>query len=84
MYYVESGGVDVTVDGETVPLEAGEALRVDAAESRQIVNRDASHVSCWSGRRADRRPGSTGNPPPEAYFIWITARTVTTFINTER
>ncbi len=41
MYYVESGGVDVTVDGETVPLEAGEALRVDAAESRQIVNRDA-------------------------------------------
>lgn len=38
---MESGAVDVTVGGETVTLEPGEVLRVDAAETRQIRNRDA-------------------------------------------
>ncbi|WP_336037345.1 cupin domain-containing protein [Halobacterium yunchengense] len=40
VYYVVEGGVDVVLGTETVSLDEGEALRVDATETRQITNRD--------------------------------------------
>ncbi|MFC3476935.1 cupin domain-containing protein [Halobacterium litoreum] len=39
VYYVVDGVVDVEVGDETVTLEAEEAIRLDAGESRQIFNR---------------------------------------------
>lgn len=41
VYLLLDGEATVTVDGEDVPLDAGDALRVDPASSRQIQNGDA-------------------------------------------
>ncbi|MFU8867797.1 cupin domain-containing protein [Natronococcus sp.] len=38
VYYVVEGRVDVEVDGETVSLEGGDAIRLDPEETRQIHN----------------------------------------------
>lgn len=40
VYYVVEGGVAVDVEDETVALDEGEALRIDPADTRQIVNGD--------------------------------------------
>lgn len=40
VYYVVEGGVDVQFGEESVPLEEGEAIRVDPEEQRRILNRD--------------------------------------------
>lgn len=40
VYYVVEGGVDVDFGVETVALEEGEAIRIDADEQRQVRNRD--------------------------------------------
>lgn len=39
IYYVTKGKADVDLTGETITLEAGEALRLDASETRRIHNR---------------------------------------------
>lgn len=40
IYYVESGAVDVDVNGESVSLAEGEAIKLDAEDTRQVRNRD--------------------------------------------
>lgn len=40
IYYVESGSVDVTVNGDTVTLNEGEVIRIDPEDTRQIQNRN--------------------------------------------
>ncbi|MCF2207041.1 cupin domain-containing protein [Halobacterium salinarum] len=40
VYYVADGGVDVVFDDETVSLDAGDAIRVDATDDRQLHNGD--------------------------------------------
>jgi len=41
VYLLVEGAATITVDDEAVPLEAGEAIRVDADSERQIHNGDA-------------------------------------------
>lgn len=40
IYYVESGAVDVNVNGESVSLAEGEVIKLDAEDTRQVRNRD--------------------------------------------
>jgi len=40
VYYVVEGGVTVEVEGESVPLDEEEALRIDPEDTRTIVNGD--------------------------------------------
>lgn len=44
VYYVVEGALEVDVGDEVVSLEAGEALRVDASETRQLLNRSDAVV----------------------------------------
>jgi len=39
VYYVLEGAVEIDLDGETVSLEAEEAIRIDVTQRRQIHNR---------------------------------------------
>jgi len=41
IYLLVEGAATITVDDEAVPLEAGEAIRVDTDSERQIHNGDA-------------------------------------------
>jgi quercetin dioxygenase-like cupin family protein len=38
VYYVVEGTIEVVVEGETVELESGDAIRLDPDETRQIYN----------------------------------------------
>jgi mannose-6-phosphate isomerase-like protein (cupin superfamily) len=41
VYFLVEGAATITIDDEAVPLEAGEAIRIDADSERQIHNGDA-------------------------------------------
>lgn len=44
VYLVVDGELDVDLDGETVTLGPGEAVRVDPGQHRQLVNRGGQRV----------------------------------------
>ncbi|MFB6311934.1 MAG: cupin domain-containing protein, partial [Salinirussus sp.] len=39
VYYVVEGSVEIDLDGETIPLDQEQAIRLDPNETRQIHNR---------------------------------------------
>ena len=49
VYVLVEGAATVTVDDEEVPMEAGDALRVDPESTRQIHNGDAESKFVLAG-----------------------------------
>ena len=49
VYYLVEGGVTMVVDGETVEMAPGDALRVDPEHTRQIRNGDEGSLLVIAG-----------------------------------
>ena len=49
VYLLLDGEATVTIDGEPVPLDAGDAVRVPAAATRQIENGDVESTFVLAG-----------------------------------
>jgi len=49
VYVLLEGGATVSVAGEPVPMEPGDALRIDPASSRRIENGDAASLFVLAG-----------------------------------
>lgn len=49
VYLLVDGSATVTVDGEDVPMESGDALRIPAEASRQIENGDGESLFVLAG-----------------------------------
>jgi len=49
VYLLVDGAATVTVDGEDVPLQAGDALRIDPGSTRQIANGEGTSTFVLAG-----------------------------------